>query len=445
MVVVDLFSGAGGLTEGFVREGFKVVAHVEKEKWACETLKTRICFHFLKARGDLELYYEYVRKSCDYRKLEQERKIIYDKYPELEERVNIEVINRFFGRPKKEPGASTTESIIKLIKKSMTYNSVGKVDVIIGGPPCQAYSLIGRGRMKGNVENDERNYLFRYYREIVNHFRPKLFVFENVPGIFTAKNGAVFRNIRTSFSRIGYTILAGNEKDYSKNILDASSFGVCQSRKRVILIGFNRDYYKGEITYPDFMEHAFSFSDGLNTRNALGDLPKLKAGEGSDYWFSDYSPDENLSEYQKLMRMESPGIFHHKARPNIERDKRIYAIAIEKASKGEQLRYSDIPQDYSTHKNKNGFEDRFKVHWWDALPHTIVAHISKDGHYNIHPDIEQCRSLTVREAARIQSFPDNFKFEGPRTWQFVQVGNAVPPLMAQAIARTIREKYLSGK
>jgi len=173
MIVIDLFSGAGGLTEGFVREGFRVVAHVEKEKWACETLKTRICFHFLRARGDLDLYYEYVRKSCEYRKLEQERRIIFNKYPELEKRVNIKVINRFFGRLKKEPGASTAESIIKLIKKSMTYNSVEKVDVIIGGPPCQAYSLIGRGRMKGTVENDERNYLFRYYREIVNYFRPK--------------------------------------------------------------------------------------------------------------------------------------------------------------------------------------------------------------------------------------------------------------------------------
>ncbi|MFY9446064.1 MAG: DNA cytosine methyltransferase [Dethiobacteria bacterium] len=442
MVVVDLFAGAGGLTEGFVREGFNVVAHVEKEKWACETLKTRICFHFLKARGDLELYYEYLKKSCDYRKLDLERRIIFDKYPELEERVNIEVINRYFGRLNKEPGASTTKSIINLIKKSMTYNSVKEVDVIIGGPPCQAYSLIGRGRMKEDAENDERNYLFKYYREVVNHFRPKLFVFENVPGIFTAKKGAVFENIKTSFEKIGYTVLAGNEKDHYKNILDAISFGVCQRRKRVILLGFKKDYYKDKITYPDFTKNAFSFSDGLNTRNALGDLPKLKAGEGSDCWFSAYSNEENLSEYQKLIRVESPGIIHHKARPNNERDKRIYALAIEKASNGEQLRYSDLPEEYSTHKKKNIFKDRFKVHWWDSIPHTIVAHISKDGHYNIHPDIEQCRSLTVREAARIQSFPDNFKFEGPRTWQFVQVGNAVPPLMAQAIARTIKKKLL---
>lgn len=445
MNVIDLFSGAGGLTEGFVREGFKVVAHVEKEKWACETLKTRIMFHYLKGRNDLPTYFDYLRNSRDCLKIDEERRIILDKYPELEERVNIEVINEFFGSPKYEDGAYSTKSMIKRIERSLNYNNTEAVDLILGGPPCQAYSFIGRGRMKDAVNNDHRNYLFRYYRDIVNYFRPKIFVFENVPGIFTAKGGGIFTSIKGSFNRIGYTILSGNEEEQALNILDAKDFGVCQSRKRVILIGYNKDYFGSGIQYPEFEKYAITFNDGLNTRNALSDLPPLQSGVGLDYWFGDYPTDINgVSEYQKLLRTDSPGILHHKARPNIERDKHIYRLAIEMAAEARQLKYWQIPKRYRTHKNEESFDDRFKVHWWESIPHTIVAHMAKDGHYNIHPDIEQCRSLTAREAARIQSFPDNFKFEGPRSWQYVQIGNAVPPILAQTIARAIKGEILEN-
>lgn len=441
MVVIDLFSGAGGLTEGFFREGFKVVAHVEKEKWACETLKTRICYHFLRERNDLDLYNEYIRKSNSYKTIDEDRKDIFEKYPEVKEKLNIEVLNKTFGKPYIEEGTTSSKQIIKLIERSMEYNTVTKVDVIIGGPPCQAYSLIGRGRMKDSVRDDKRNYLFRYYKDIVNHFKPKVFVFENVPGILNAKEGEIFRSIKKSFSSIGYTLMSGPNSDHTENILDSRDFGVYQSRKRMILIGFRRSEFPNGAIYPDFQKYKVqSFCEKQNTKNAIGDLPFLIPGQGKDYYFSDYDiAKEELSEFQKLMREDSIGVLNHKARCHHKRDLRIYKIAIKKAMEGERLRYKEVPQEDSTHKNKVNFEDRFKVHWWYDIPHTIVAHISKDGHYNIHPDIRQCRSLTVREAARIQSFPDNFKFEGPRTWQFTQVGNAVPPLMAQAIAKAVKE------
>lgn len=144
------------------------------------------------------------------------------------------------------------------------------------------------------------------------------------------------------------------------------------------------------------------------------------------------------------MRENSIGIINHKVRTIQERDREIYKMAIESSNRGVQLKYNELPDNLKTHQNEASFLDRFKVHNWNAMAHTIVAHIAKDGHYNIHPDIEQARSLTVREAARIQGFPDNYKFEGPRTAQFVQVGNAVPPIMSRVIAKAIKSLLINS-
>lgn len=441
-VVIDLFSGAGGLAEGFWKEGFRIAAHVEMNRWACETLKTRICFHFLNAMGDLGLYFRYLNLPQDYKQIDTNREVMLSKYPELKKKLELEVINRKFGNPDTDVNASATEEIIEQIERSLKHNSIQRVNVIIGGPPCQAYSIVGRSRMRGAARTDRRNFLFHYYMKVVEHFRPEVFVFENVPGILSALDGRIFTLIQEEFARIGYTVLSGPNKDHRLNVLNARDFGVYQNRKRVILFGLRSDL---ELQYPDLQKHAFDFGEEPTTLRAIGDLPRLEAGEGYDFAVTGYpaASDGQLSNYQRYMRKDSPGIFHHRARPVNSRDRLIYRIAIEHASKGMQLKYPDLPEHLKTHRNETSFVDRFKVHWWHELPHTIVAHIAKDGHYNIHPDIRQCRSLTVREAARIQSFPDNYRFEGPRTQQYIQVGNAVPPLMAQVIARAVKEECLS--
>lgn len=437
MIVIDLFSGGGGLTEGFMREGYKIIAHVEKDKWACETLKTRIVYHYLKHIDDMDLYNEYLRKSTSYKHIDEKRKIIFSKYKELERKLDIEVLNKEFGNPKNEINVSDSSEIIKLIEKSMKYNNEQNVDLIIGGPPCQAYSIVGRARMKDKVEKDKRNYLFMYYKDIVEYFKPILFLFENVPGIITAKKGEIFKQIQKEFDSIGYKILLGNCKNIKDNILNAKDFGVPQNRKRVILFGFRKEL---NLKYPNFVKNKFHFSN-LTTKSAIGDLTPLKPGEGDDFKVVNYPyyDQEKLTDYQKFIRRESIGIMNHRARIHNNRDLQIYKQVINTAKRGKQLKYNELEDKYKTHAKDNVFLDRFKVHWWENIPHTIVAHIAKDGHYNIHPDINQLRSLTVREAARIQSFPDNYKFEGPRTSQYIQVGNAVPPLMAQAIAKTIKE------
>lgn len=439
MIVIDLFSGAGGLSEGFHKEGFKILAHVEKEMWACETIKTRLFYHFLKEHDDLELYFTYLRESTNYRKVDESRELVYSHYPELRHKIEREVLNKKFGNPQNDSTATSSNQVIELIRDSLHYSDVNEVDLIIGGPPCQAYSLVGRSRMKENAEKDSRNYLFQYYKRIVQEFSPKAFIFENVPGILTAKKGKVYEEIKKAFDEIGYTVLSGIEEDDKKNIIDFGEFGVPQRRKRVLLFGFQKSL---GYTYPDFSKYKLPWECSMSTRNVISDLPRLKPNEGQDLGVMNYYQIDNnhkLSCYEEIMRQESIGVLNHKARPLKERDAEIYRIAIKKARVGEQLKYNYLPSYLKTHKNEKAFLDRFKVHWWDSLPHTVVAHISKDGHYNIHPDIEQCRSLTVREAARIQGFPDNYKFEGPRTAQYTQVGNAVPPIMSQVIAKAVKE------
>ncbi|MBP3972223.1 DNA cytosine methyltransferase [Bacillus sp. WL1] len=445
MIVIDLFSGAGGLSEGFHKEGYKIVAHVEKELWACETIKTRLFYHFLKEKNDLELYYEYLRVSNNYKNLDQYREIVYKRYPELRQKIEMEVLNKKFGNPQNDPTATSSTQMIELITNSLRYSKESQVDLIIGGPPCQAYSLVGRSRMKENAEKDSRNYLFQYYKRIVEEFKPRAFIFENVPGLLTAKKGNVYKEIEESFDNIGYNVLLGKDEDNKKNVIDFADFGVPQRRKRVLLFGFRKDL---GYSYPNFDKYKFSWECPMVTENIISDLPYLVPNEGKDLEVVEYSNTNNehqFSAYAVKMREESIGVMNHRARTLKEQDAEIYTIAIKKAAIGEQLKYNDLPKRLKTHKNEKAFLDRFKVHWWGNLPHTVVAHISKDGHYNIHPDVQQCRSLTVREAARIQSFPDNYKFEGPRTAQYVQVGNAVPPIMSEVIAKAVKETLLNDK
>jgi len=437
---IDLFAGAGGLSEGFIQAGFKIIGSIEKDVWACETQKTRHVFHHLKQVGKLDDYWDYCRITLSRFSLHENRERIYKKNSGLREEIENTVWQAEFGNPEKEKNVSSSTEIIKLLEKSLKFHDA-EIDFILGGPPCQAYSLIGRSRMGEAAYNDKRNYFFKYYYDIVNHFQPKFFLFENVPGILTANDGIIFQMIKEDFENIGYSFLSGLHEDASdirKNILSAYNLGVPQNRNRFIFLGIKKGV---NLSYPKFKD-ARDQNDELITKKVIDDLPDLHVEEGKDYGMMAYIANRNLSNYQRMMREDSEGVLNHKARPlNKWYDREIYKLAIIKAEREEVLKYSELSEKLKTHKNQKHFEDRFKVHWWFKIPHTIVAHIAKDGHYNIHPDINQLRSITVREAARIQSFPDNFKFEGSRTAQFIQVGNAVPPLMAKAFAEKVKKMW----
>jgi DNA (cytosine-5)-methyltransferase 1 len=430
----DLFAGAGGLSEGFIQAGFDIIGSIEKEKWACESQKTRHIYHHLKKENDLDDYWNYCRETLSTDDIYKNREKIYKKINGLKEKVELTVWNAAFGNPASDSNTFSSKKIIELLEKSANFHRK-KVDFIIGGPPCQAYSLVGRNRMGRQARNDKRNYLFKYYFNVVKHFQPDFFLFENVPGILSAHNGNILKIIQEDFSKIGYDLKTGIQSDIKKNVHNASDYGVPQNRKRFIFLGVRSSV---ALNYPEF---CFEKNiEQLTTLNTIGDLPFLNAGDGNDQGVIPYPENIGLSEYQMRMRQNSFGVMNHKARPiNKWYDKEIYRVAIKKSQRDEALSYSELPSRLKTHENEHNFPDRFRVHPWNKLPHTIVAHISKDGHYNIHPDLKQLRALTVREAARIQSFPDDFKFEGPRTSQYEQVGNAVPPLMAEIIARKLRK------
>ena len=301
---------------------------------------------------------------------------------------------------------------------------------MIGGPPCQAYSVAGRGRKPKEMKDDPRNYLYRYYLSFLKNFNPELFVFENVPGIISANGGDIYSNFHKEAEKYGYKVKA--------HIVYAKGFSVLQDRRRIIFIGWKDRY---DLSYPEFPEKP---PVKFPVSALFKDLPVLQAGEGTEQ-ATKYA--RSLSKSSKYLRRfnireKNDVLIQHKARTHNKRDLEIYRQVINKWNcEKKRLKYNELSPEFQTHKNKSSFLDRFKVVDGDNYSHAILAHIAKDGHHFIHPDINQLRSLTVREAARIQSFPDNYKFEGSRTAQYTQIGNAVPPLMAKGIAIEI-EKML---
>lgn len=416
---IDLFAGAGGLSEGFIQAGFSPVAHVEMNTYAAQTLETRTGYYYLKSMGRLDVYRDYCRG-----------KISRDKF--LKHIPEKQLKSVFCETMSKD----TLPGLFEKIDQILNQRGIEKVDVIIGGPPCQAYSLVGRAQsshMETPMAADPRNDLYKLYASFLQRYQPKMFVFENVMGIISAKGGTTWLKVQDALRSVGYEI-----DSHEQNSKD---FGVLQNRRRMIIVGWLKDSGLG---YPSFEK---------KTANAIvndifRDLPALRPGEES----REYAMGE-ISEYLREtgIRKDSDVLTHHCARPNKARDIQIYRRTIALWNDGhKRLNYNDLPDELKTHKNRKSFLDRFKVVEGDeAYCHTMLAHISKDGHYFIHPDIEQHRSITVREAARIQSFPDDYFFEGPRTAQFVQIGNAVPMLMArgiaEGIARELSRENIDGK
>jgi DNA (cytosine-5)-methyltransferase 1 len=402
---IDLFAGAGGLSEGYIREGFHPIAHVEMNKDACDTLKTRLAYHYLNKQKKLKIYFSYLQKEIS---RDEFWKIIPDGI--MDSVIIDEISNKTIG------------NIFKQIDEKLDSK---KVDIIIGGPPCQAYSLVGRSRDPNKMEGDKRNYLFRYYAEFLIRYKPKYFLFENVLGLLTAGNKKYLNEMMQLFESIGYSIA-------EPNVLNAEEYGVLQKRRRVIIIGQRG---KKKFNFPEIEKIVNNWEI---KKDLFYDLPKLKPGE--ELQIAKYT--KPINEYLKKTETRNGIDFvtQHISRQHNERDLEIYSIAIDKWLNGKQrLKYDELPEHLQTHKNILAFLDRYKVVDPTGHSHTVVAHISKDGHYYIYPDKEQVRSISVREAARIQSFPDDYFFEGGRTAAFKQIGNAVPPLMAAMIAKKMKE------
>ena len=405
MKYIDLFAGAGGLSEGFIREGFKPIAHVEMNKDACETLKTRTAFHYLKEENRIEEYYDYLKGKID--------------RDELWSRIPKHLINSVINT---EISAETLPLIFSKIDAELGKE---KVDLVIGGPPCQAYSVAGRARDPKGMSDDPRNHLYKYYVEFLKRYKPKMFVFENVPGILSANNGGYLELIFEAVKEAGYEL--------EKKVLNAKHFGVLQDRKRVIIIGWKKNL---KLKYPHFEEKEPQFEI---LKDLFSDLPKIKSGQGS-LGIVEYA--KSTTNYLEKTQIRNCINFttQHIARQNNENDLEIYRIAVEKwVNDKKRLNYAELPERLIKHSNTKSFTNRFQVVNHLGISHTVVAHICADGHYYIHPDLNQNRSITVREAARIQSFPDDYFFEKSRTAAYKQIGNAVPVLMAEGIAKKIKE------
>lgn len=416
---LDLFAGAGGLSEGFIRAGYEPVAHVEMDAAACYTLKTRAAYHWLKKQQNLVPYTRYLKGEIS-------RTDFYDLIPEeiLGSVLNYEI------------SQETLPSIFKDIDALLGNE---KLDLIVGGPPCQAYSIAGRARSENKMVGDKRNYLYKLYAEFLKKYQPKYFVFENVLGLLSARDedGTLhFDNMRKLFKTCGYTT------DFRP--LNASDYGVLQNRKRIILIG-----YRGEKT--DFYPEIPVVKSKHKVGELFCDLPPIKAGEGvitpveTAHYTGKYLFSSKIKEYDK-----EPVTFHQ-ARPNTAQDLEIYRIVVDTWNKSKtRIAYTDLPERLRTHNNTKSFLDRFKVVAGNlTCAQTVVAHISRDGHYFIHPDIRQNRSLTPREAARIQTFPDNYYFESvtgkpSRTLAYKQIGNAVPVCLAYIIADALLVRFTEG-
>lgn len=494
--VVDIFAGPGGLGEGFSaflpkasdqHLPFRIAISAEMEANAAKTLRLRAFFRQFAPGNAPASYYDYVAGKADQP---------WTNASEAEWlRATQEARQLKLGVPEDDEVLSTR--IRSIVKRDEPW-------VLIGGPPCQAYSLVGRARNRGIAgylpENDERYVLYKHYLKLVNKFRPAVFVMENVKGLLSAKidDKYVFPEIAEGLERPGgrngprYRLvplvmpkggLDAAHLDPRSYVLRAETLGVPQARHRVILLGVSEELCPsgGSFLVPE--DHRTSVSE------VIGDLPRLRSGvtdsEIETWWLfaqgilnqaagaskdllvaqeldrlalnvrrrdpgmgGRWTPgaveDARLPAHLKAWLLDSrlKGVLNHEVREHMASDLKRYAYASAFAKvHGRSPRGSkEFPVSlHPKHKNwKSGkFVDRFKVQLADSPSSTVTSHLSKDGHYFIHPDPSQLRSLSVREAARLQTFPDNYFFEGTRGAQFKQVGNAVPPWMARQIAGVV--------
>ena len=396
---VDLFAGCGGLSEGFLQsEQFEALAHVEWEKSPVKVLQNRLV------------------QKWDHSEDEALKRVIHFDVQKTDELLN----GSWSDESCAVYAARNHEEVVKNGINGIIDTSV---DMVIGGPPCQAYSIAGRAQDKNSMKYDYRNYLFESFVKIVNNLNPKMFVFENVPGMLSATPGGipVTERIFDAFEEIGYEILEpGKLKDA---ILNSSQFGVPQSRRRVIIIGLNKNW-KGKpklsAVYKSLKE--FKTDKVLTTRDAIGKYEHLFPLEESC----------KVSGKNYSHQVVETKLSHHNPRYNNARDVNTFRQWIENDMNRKPMVekiafYNDLHNKQSKHAKYRSLE-------WDKPSPTVVAHLYKDGLMFIHPDAKQARSITVREAATLQSFPEDFQFLDSQGASFKMIGNAVPVTMAKHIA-----------
>ncbi|MBC3539574.1 DNA cytosine methyltransferase [Rufibacter sediminis] len=515
--VIDLFAGPGGLGEGFssVKNNdkyfFDIKLSIEKDPVAQTTLKLRSFYRkFLHNGLDVPKEYYNLLREPSLKKREKLLKNLYAQYWEVAKEAEAEARRIELG----------SKEIPPLYVDALIKNALGKDNkhwVLIGGPPCQAFSLVGRSRVGGVHEADHRVYLYKEYLRIIAEHQPSVFIMENVKGLLSAQvNGekvfewmlrdlkdpaSVFESSNSSKYTI-YSLAKTKIKDHKDYLIKAENYSIPQKRHRVILIGIREDI--------NIKPRTLKATDKITLKSIIGDLPPLRSALSREFVESEMVDGKKKRKYEKLedaeelwnekvkifreqllaknefgvekelsdkvlfengigaefiectdtIAKEHPlyawysdsklgGVVNHESRSHLLQDIKRYLFASLYSKHNNKFpRLADyakydkelLPDHQSASTGK--FVDRFRVQLPNDTATTVTSHISKDGHYFIHYDPKQCRSLTVREAARIQTFPDNYLFWGGRTSQFHQVGNAVPPYLAKQIGDIVKDLFL---
>ncbi|EGR5588009.1 DNA cytosine methyltransferase [Vibrio cholerae] len=388
---IDLFAGCGGLADGFKQSNkFELIAAVEWDKHAVNTLRNRL-----------------------------ERKW---NYPDVSSKVihfDIQRTDELIHGFSEDEDYGSSEGLAKLVNSN-------QIDVVIGGPPCQAYSVAGRIRDENGMHDDYRNFLFESYIKVVEHFKPKACIFENVQGMLSASPGGVsiIDRVTEAFDKAGYYISSNLRKEA---LFDTADFGVPQKRLRIIIIAVSKSEF---CEYEEVVRNFYNELNSLKSKSistvsdAIFDLPKIYPLEKPQKKISHYL-DDNQSR-----------IYNHEPRFHNVRDVEIFKLLAEdiRCGSNKYIHSDELKKLYTERTGKQSSVHKYHVLRSERPSNTIPAHLYKDGLRHIHPDPEQARSITVREAARLQTFDDDFYFTASQGSNYRMIGNAVPPLFAKKIA-----------